>query len=157
MRTPFRQNSTLCVLYQPVHRLSSFLDILECMYKKKARSALSHEQSLILCAHQIPKPERSTLLHEQMKRLLFTSYEDMFFRTAIFCNVHFKNFVEQIKGYKFIKGLKYFTKQNPTGWQTTAPPAYQGGKWMPCMRLKAITNDKRTTFYSNFKKYILAR
>ena len=54
-------------------------------------------------------------------------------------------------------GLKSFTKQNPTGWQTPAPPAYQDGKWMPFMRLKAITNDKRTPFYSNYKKiYICA-
>ena len=41
VRTPFQQNSTICVLYQPVHRLSSFLDILECTYKKSAFRPLS--------------------------------------------------------------------------------------------------------------------
>ena len=95
-----------------------------------------------------------------MKCLLFTSYDDIFFRTTIFRNVRFKNFVEQIKGYEFIKGLKGLSllqSKTPRGWQTPAPPAYQGGKWMPFMRLKAITNDKRTPFYSNYKKYIYVR
>lgn len=47
VRTPFRQNSTLCVLYQPVHRLSSFLD---ARTKKSAFRPLSRANAYLVRA-----------------------------------------------------------------------------------------------------------
>ena len=50
-----------------------------------------------------------------------------------------------------------FIKQNPMGWHTQAP-AYQGEKWMSCMRPKGIMNNKQTVnvhlFTQTMKKYI---